>query len=104
MTAQVVADGSADCFRDSRQIGQDFLDWLGGEIWPLLHESVEVVDVGRVMIVVMNLHGLGIDVRLECIISIAERRKREGLWLRQCSAQSRHTRHAGEGCGPSQEL
>src|SRR5215468_1018938 len=83
MAAQVVADGNADRFGGSSQIGQGLIDWLGGEIWPLLYEPVEVVDVGRVVVVVMDLHGLGIDVRLERIICIAEWRQREGLLLRQ---------------------
>ena len=47
---------------------------------------------------------LRIDVRLERVVCVAERRQREGLGLGQSRAAAQHAGSAGEGGGAGQEL
>src|SRR5262249_11984140 len=96
--------GGAHRLRRSREVGQDLIDWLSGEIGPLVDKTVEVVDIGAVVVVVMDLRCLGVDVRFERIVGIAKRWRRKGLRLRQHWTASGHGGHVGEGCGAAQEF
>jgi hypothetical protein len=78
-----------DLQRDVSGIDQRLLDRGGAELGHLLGEFVARVDVGRVMPVVVDHHGLRVDVRLERLVGIAERRQLEravgrGLGLSEC--------------------
>src|SRR4051794_29651411 len=65
MSAAVVADGSAHGFGKgidgAHEVVQRFLRQIGG----LLQRRVQVVDVGLMVLSVMDFHGLRVDVRLE---------------------------------------
>ena len=44
------------------------------QVGVLLERGVQVVDVGRVMLVVVDLHRLFVDVRLERVVVVRQRR------------------------------
>ena len=48
------------------------------EIGVAFDRGVEIVDVGRVVLVVVNLHRLRVDVRLERVIGVGQRGKLKG--------------------------
>lgn len=73
--AGVVADGGADAFGDLVEVGEEFLGRMLLEIGIVSDGLVEVVDVASVVFAVMDLHGLGIDVRFEGIEAITQRRE-----------------------------
>ena len=47
------------------QVGDQGLDRLALVVGMILERGVQIVDVRRMMLVVMNLHGLGVNVRLQ---------------------------------------
>ena len=49
----------------------------------ILQGGVEVGDIGRVMLVVMDLHGQGIDRRFVGVVSIGQGRQDEGVEQRR---------------------
>ena len=51
---------------------------LLGELGRLLDRRVQVVDVRLMMLAVMDLHRLRVDVRLERVVGVRERRQRKG--------------------------
>src|SRR5690606_22237236 len=65
VSAAVVAHGRTDVVGHRREILDEFLGALALERGVLLECGVEVVDVRRMMLAVMDLHRLSIDVRLE---------------------------------------
>src|SRR5439155_6515231 len=78
VAAGVVADGCPDVLGHRVDPPQEVLDRLGAEVGVLFDSGVVVVDVGRVMLVVMDLHRLSVDVRLERIEGVWKR------WDREC--------------------
>src|SRR5262249_11991099 len=84
--------------------GKNLIDWSLRQVGPLFDETVEVVDVGAVVVVVMDLHCLGVDVWFERLIGIAERRQGKRLRLGQGGASTQHACRTGEGGGARQEF
>ena len=78
MAAGVVADGGADVLRQDLELGEHVLD---GAVGPLgaVERLVRVVDVGLVVLVVVDLHRPRVDVRLQ-----------RGVVVRQCGQLERH--------------
>src|SRR5438105_327498 len=67
VTAGVVADDREDVLRHDVDAPQKLLDGLLAELGVLLEGGVRVRHVCGVVLVVMDLHRLGVDVRLEGI-------------------------------------
>ena len=63
--ASVVPDRGADAFGQRVQVGDEGLDRLALMIRMILECRVQVVDICRMVLVMMNLHRLGVDMRLE---------------------------------------
>ena len=74
VAAAVVAHGGADIFRNLFDVAAQIFDALLGDA-VAFERLVEVVDVRLVMLVVMDLHRLGVDVRLQGIVRIRQRRQ-----------------------------
>ena len=56
---------------------QQIVERLARELGRLLERRVEIVDVGLMMLAVMDLHRLRVDVRLERVVGVGQRGKRE---------------------------
>ena len=67
--AAVVADGAALVLGDRVEVGDDLLDRRVGEVGAL-ERRVDLVDVGLVMLVVMERHRLLVDVRLQRVVGV----------------------------------
>ena len=61
----VVADHGAHVFGHGVDVAQQIFHALLAQLRMFLDGSVEVVDVSLVVAIVMNLHRLGVDVRLQ---------------------------------------
>ena len=70
--AAVVLHGRADAFGHGVQVADQVFDALGGQIIVALQRGVEVHHVGRVVAVVMNLHGARVDGWLQRVKSVRE--------------------------------
>ena len=68
MTARVVAEAGADRLRHAGQVAHQRLRSAREQIRMPLEQFLRIVDVGLVMLRVVNLHRLRVDVRLERII------------------------------------
>jgi hypothetical protein len=77
VTSAVVADDGADIFGDAGEVGEELFGGLFAEVGILFDGSVEVGDVGLVMLVVMEFHGRFIDGGLESGVVIGKGRKFE---------------------------
>jgi len=73
--AGVVAQHVAHVLGHRADSAEKVLDRLLGQLRMLLQRAVGVVDVRLVVLVVMDLHRLGVDVRLQRIEAIGKRRK-----------------------------
>ena len=82
MAAAVVAHGGADRLGQRVEVLDQLLDRLALQLGELLERGVEVVDVGLVVLAVMNLHRLRVDVRLERV----ERVRQGGEFVGHVSA------------------
>ena len=65
MAAAVVADGGADRLGQRVQVLDQVLDALRLQVGVRLERGVQVVDVGLVVLAVVDLHRLRVDVGLE---------------------------------------
>ncbi len=74
VTTTVVAYGGPNVFRNGIQIPQQFFCALGLEVGILLEGGIEILDVSAMVHVVMQLHGLLIDMGFECSVVIRQRR------------------------------
>jgi len=70
----VVSNRWPDRFRHLVEAMQQVLDRKLGELWIRLECFVQVVDVGFVVLVVMEFHRLCVDVRLERVVAEPQRR------------------------------
>ena len=70
MAAAIIAHGAADVRRHRVEIADEVLDGLAFEVGLAADRLVDVGDVGRVVFVVMNLHGLRVDIGLERVLGI----------------------------------
>src|SRR3954453_6282686 len=77
VTAEIVLHLLLQLHRDIRRIGQRLLDGCCAECRHLFGDLVAHVDVCRVMPVVVDHHGLRIDLRRERLERITERRQLE---------------------------
>ena len=75
VASAVVADRSANVFRDIGQAAYQIVYRLGGQIGMAGQGGVQVGDVGLVMLVVVDLHGFRIDKRLERGVVVRKRWK-----------------------------
>ena len=75
MPPGVVAQHRAHVLGNLADVAQKVLDRLAGQVGVLLQRAVGVVHVRLMVAVVMDLHGLGADVRLERIEAVRKRRK-----------------------------
>ena len=75
MAAAVVPDRRPDPLRQCIQIGDQGFDGLALMIRMILECGVEIVDVGRMMLAMVNLHGLGVDMRFQCTMVVWQRRQ-----------------------------
>ncbi len=67
MAAAVVADGVANVFRDRIEAFEQIIDGLGLQIGLAFQGLIEIGHVGAMMLVMMNFHRLGVNVRLKCV-------------------------------------
>ena len=77
MTAALVADVLADGLGHGIEVREDFLDGFLLQPGGAGDGEIEFAHVGGVMLVVVNLHRLGVDVGLQRVIVVAQRRKLE---------------------------
>ena len=73
MAAAVVADDAANVFGDGGQVADQVVNGLGGQIGVVGQGGVHVVDVGLVVLVVVELHGLGVDEGFERGVVVGKR-------------------------------
>ena len=85
VTAGVVADGGADVGGKGVEILEEFLGGLFLEVGMGTEGLVEIVDVGGVVLAVMEGHGFAIDVGFEGVGGVGERRKSERSGGCRCS-------------------
>ena len=78
MSAAIVAHGRPDGFGHRVQVRDQVLDRLALKLRMVLERVVEVGDVGLVVLRVVDLHRLGVDVRLER--SVVVRQRRQGVF------------------------
>jgi hypothetical protein len=91
MTADIVAHAGAHIFGYGGEICEHLLNRHRAKLGPALRDLVGVVDIGRVMTVMMDRHGLCIDMRFERVERITERRQLErpgGRGLRDSPADA----------------
>ena len=67
MSATVIANCGANIFRNGIQILQQIVERFGLELGVAFQSLVQVVNVGAVMFVVMNLHSLRVNMGLQCV-------------------------------------
>ena len=67
VAASVVADCGANILRDGVEAFQKILKRFGLEIGVAIEGFVQVGDVGAMVFVVVNFHGLGINVGFKCV-------------------------------------
>jgi hypothetical protein len=98
VAAAVVAHGGADVLGQLRQLGEDLFNRHGRDLGMVFHCLVELLYIRGVMLVVMKLHGLRVDRRLERREVIRQRRQleRAGLLRRQDDPWA-HGRRDGSG-------
>jgi hypothetical protein len=70
VAAAVVADDAADVRGHGVEIADEVLNGLAFEVGLAGESLIDVGHVSGVMLIVMNLHGLRIDVRFERILGI----------------------------------
>ncbi len=67
VAAGIVADGGSNILRDGVETLQKVFKRFGLKIGVAIERLVQVGDVGAMVLVVMNFHGLGINVGFECV-------------------------------------
>ena len=73
VAAAIVPDGRADRLRDGVDPSQQLLD-VTGEVRMVFHGGIEVVDIGGVVLVVVDLHRLRVDGRFQGPVVVGQRR------------------------------
>src|SRR5262249_23031276 len=77
VTTAVVTNDGANVFRHRIQVAQQVFDGLVGQLGMLLQRRVGVVDIGLVVLGVMDLHRTSVDVRLQRVVRVWQRRQFE---------------------------
>jgi hypothetical protein len=75
MSAAVVAHGRTDVFRDGVEVADEFFNAERFKGAMPFQSGVELVDVGLVVLGMMNLHRARVDVRLQRVIGIFQFRQ-----------------------------
>ncbi len=70
VTAAVVAHRGANVFGDGVEVADEVLDRFAFEVGFAFERLVQIGDVSLVMFVVMDLHRLCIDVRLQGVVRV----------------------------------
>src|ERR1041385_4332260 len=83
MAAGIVTNRRANVVGHAAQVAQQVFEVLVGQLRVLAQRVVEIVDVGLMMLAVVDLHGLRVDMRLERPEIVRQRRKR--MWHRERS-------------------
>ncbi len=78
VAAALVAHGGADGFGHGAEIGEQRVNGLAGQLRMCRDGGVEVVDVGGVVLVVVQVHGGRVEVGLESIVGVGQWRQGEG--------------------------
>ena len=73
VAAAVVAHHAANVLGDGVEVGDEFVDRFGRQRRMAGQSGVHVVDVGLVMLVVVELHRLCIDERFESSVVVGQR-------------------------------
>ncbi len=73
MTSAVVDDGLANLLRHLVDLHHDLFDAFLVVLGIVLEGIIEVIHVGLVMAVVMELHRQSVDVRLEGVLGVRQR-------------------------------
>jgi len=76
LAAPVVAHRRTDVLRDACDAAEQRLEALLVQRGMLVERRVQVVHIGLMMLAVVDLHGLGVDVRLERGVVVGQRRQR----------------------------
>jgi hypothetical protein len=66
-------DRGANLFGNLGQVADEVVDGLCGQLGVVGERGIEVVDVGLVVLVVVNLHRLGVDERFEGGVVVRKR-------------------------------
>src|SRR5262249_11054075 len=66
VASAVVADRSANVFGNGIQVSEQVFDTLGQQLGMLLQRGIQILDVGAVMHVVVELHGFLVNIGFEC--------------------------------------
>src|SRR5947209_13526449 len=77
MTTAIVAHSRADTLRHIIDMAHQLINIHRGKLRLVFECSVQVVDIRSMMLVVMQLHRLGVDVGLERVVAIREGRNFE---------------------------
>jgi len=78
VAATVIADGGADFLRNGVQVLEQVFDREFLQVGIIGQSLVELGDVGLVMLAMVDFHGLGIDVRLQRVEGVSQRRQLVG--------------------------
>ena len=93
VAAAVVADRGANLRGDLGQIADQIVNGLGGQLGVAGEGGVEVVDVGLMVLVVVDVHRLGVNERLKGGVVVGKRGEfvshRGNLLGLDCSARAR---------------
>ena len=94
VAAAVVAHRGADRLRQFAKLAQHAGQPHGRHLRVVLHRRIQVGDIGRVMPVMVDLHGLRVDVRLVRVRRIGQRR--QGEWAGWRGLGRRIARHENQ--------
>ena len=99
MAAAVVDDRLPDCLGHFLDVAQQFVDRHLREVRVPASGLVQVVHVGLVVLVVVNLHRQRVDVRFERIEGVGQRRQREARLVFGERRKLRQQQGRGPGSG-----
>ena len=75
VASALIADGGAGGFGPGIQICDQILDGLSGQLGMSGDGGVEIIHVGLMVLVVMQVHGGRVEVRLQRVIGVGQRRQ-----------------------------
>ena len=98
VTAAVVAHGRANVLRDLVQVAHELFDGEFLERGVAFDRGVELVDVGLVVLGVMDLHGARVDERLQRVVCIFDFRQCVSHWVPPFSVAIRPPGRMAHAC------
>ena len=93
MPAHIVAQASADSFRGLAEILEQVLRRKLGQLRLVGKQLVGIFYISLVMLIMMNLHGDRVDLRLQGLIGIRKRRQRVGAGRRRVDGRLSQSGH-----------